>query len=225
MRVLGLAAVVITVVVLAVLGGFKPLFDQEGVERFLTESGPIGPIAYVLGFIALQPLSIPGAALILPATFIWPAWQVLLLSWLGGMVASTAGFAFARWLARDWVEDHLPRRFRKWDERIAAHGFRNTILLRVLTGFAPPADWVLGMSAVSLRTFLLGTAVGLAVSVAPMAVFGDEAVRLVDRAPLVLVPLAIVAAVAWWLLRRRRGKTAADAGEAAQVTATDGADC
>ena len=188
------------------LGAFEPLRDPEQVEDWLRESGIWGQVLYVLGFLALQPLSLPGAVLVIPATFVWPSWQVFLLSWLGGILASTVAFSIARWLGRDWVDARLPDRFRRWDDRLAEHGLLAPIGLRLVPGYAPPADWALGVSSVTVPQFLLGTAIGLIPITAGMSWFGDDAVRAAQRAPLLLVPIAglVAAGVALSRYRRRR---------------------
>lgn len=200
-----LGLIIVAVAVAAVLGAFAPLADEDRVRDLLADSGAVGPIAYVLSFVALQPLSLPGALLVIPATFVWNGWAVFALSWTGGMVASTVGFASARWFGREWVDERLPQRFRVWDNRLSDHGTRNTILLRVVTGFAPPADWVLGLSHVRVRQFFVGTAIGLIPGTAALAFLGDDAARFVGspRGTAVTVGAALLIAGAWLLWRRR----------------------
>jgi uncharacterized membrane protein YdjX (TVP38/TMEM64 family) len=195
---------VIAVVAAGRLGLVGFVRDAERLEEFLTGSGPLGPIAYVLAFTAVQPISLPGGVLIVPATLVWPGLTVFLLSWLGGMIASTVGFVVARWIARDWVQARLPDGLRSWDDRIASRGVRAIIGLRLVTGYAPAADWLLGVSAVTVRQFLIGTAVGLVPATAAFAFLGDDAIRLFERLPAVGAALVGVAALVVVLARRRR---------------------
>ncbi len=200
--------VVVGIVVLVASGAAAWLTDRDQIEEFLDEAGVWGDIVYVMGFTALQPLSLPGALLIVPATFVWSAPKVFLLSWVGGVIASTVGFGVARWLGREWIEARLPVHLLVWDARISKRGFLATTALRLVTGLAPPADWVLGMSRIGLAPFLLGTMVGLAPGIAALSWFGDDAVRYVERAPLVGLAFVLVAAVLALAVRRRRRRTA-----------------
>lgn len=185
-------------------GALDVLTDGDRLEELLDDAGVWGPILFVLAFTAAQPLSLPGAVLIVPATFVWPWWQVALLSLAGGMIASIVGFVLARWIARDWVLERLPQRFRTWEVRLAENGFAATVGLRLLTGYTPAADWLLGVSRVTVPAFLAGTFIGLVPSTVALAAWGDDAVRLVQRAPLVIGGLGLVAGAVVLVLRRRR---------------------
>ena len=196
-------------VLLAVFGAIQLglvglLRDGDRVESFLTDSGAIGPIAYVMAFTAAQPFSIPGAVIMLPATFVWPGLTVFILSWTGGMIASTLGFGVARWLARDWIRARLPERILGWESRVDDHGTRAVIVLRVATGYAPAADWLLGVSTVNLRQFLVGTGIGLIPTTALVAFFGDDALRFAERLPWVVGGALAVAAVVVVVRKRRQ---------------------
>ena len=71
------------------------------------------------------------------------------------------GFFVSRWLVQDWVRKRLPQRFVGWEKRFVNHALLSTIALRVVTGYAPAADWFLGISKVRWREFLIGTIIGL----------------------------------------------------------------
>ena len=184
--------IIAAVVLVIAMGGFDAIRDRDRVEEFLTDSGPWGPIAYIFGFVALQPLSLPGALLIVPATFVWSWWEVAIYSMAGGMVASTAGFILARWLARDWIETRVPDKLRPWEQRLADNGLMATIALRLVTGFAPAADWLLGVSRVTVRAFIVGTFIGLVPTTVALAVWGDDAARGISDYPLVAAGIFVV---------------------------------
>lgn len=200
-----IGAVVLAVVVGLAAGGFDAIRDQDRVEEFLQDSGAWGPMLFILAFVALQPLSLPGAVLIIPGTFVWSWWEVAIYSLIGGMVASSVGFVLARWIAQDWVRDRVPDRLRPWEQRLADHGFGATVGLRLITGYAPAADWLLGVSRVTVPAFLAGTLIGLAPTTVAMSVWGDDAVRGFGDAPLlaggIVAAVVIVGAI---VVRRAR---------------------
>ena len=160
-RVLLLLAVAALVIVLAVSGIGDRLSDPDEVEAFLRDRGWVGPLVFVLVMWALQPVGLPGIAFMVPASLVWSAPTAIALSWVGNMGASFIAFAFARWVARDWTQARLPDRLRAWDARLAVGGIRQVAVLRLLTGQITPADWLLGVSSVRVRPFLIGTGIGI----------------------------------------------------------------
>ena len=182
-------------VLLFIFGVFDFLHDRERIESFFNDSGLFGPVLYVLAFVAAQPLSLPGAALIIPATFVWDWWEVFAYSMLGGIIASSLGFSISRWLAQDWVRRRLPQRFIAWEKRFVDHALLSTIALRLVTGYAPAADWFLGISKVRWREFVIGTILGLIPATFLFSYYGDDTVRWVQDAPLIAVAVVLLAVI------------------------------
>ncbi|HJM28306.1 MAG: VTT domain-containing protein [Acidimicrobiales bacterium] len=187
---------VIPVIVIGIVGGtvfglWDFLHDREQIQDFFQDSGAFGPIIYILAFIAAQPLSLPGAALIIPATFVWTWWEVFIYSMLGGIIASSIGFVVARWFAQDWIRKRLPQRFIGWEKRFVDHALLSTIALRLVTGYAPAADWFLGILKIRWREFLIGTIIGLIPTAFLFSYYGDDTVRWVQNAPLIALTVSI----------------------------------
>ena len=182
-------------VLLFIFGVFDFLHDRERIESFFNDSGLFGAVLYVLAFVAAQPLSLPGAALIIPATFVWDWWEVFAYSMLGGIIASSLGFSISRWLAQDWVRRRLPQRFIGWEKRFVDHALLSTIALRLVTGYAPAADWFLGISKVRWREFIIGTILGLIPATFLFSYYGDDTVRWVQDAPLIAVAVVLLAVI------------------------------
>ena len=183
--------ILIGIVVGAFLGTWDFLHDRERIQDFFQDSGAFGPIIYILAFIAAQPLSLPGAALIIPATFVWTWWEVFIYSMIGGIIASSIGFVVARWLAQDWIRKRLPQRFIRWEKRFVDHALLSTIALRLVTGYAPAADWFLGILKIRWREFLIGTIIGLIPTAFLFAYYGDDTVRWIQNAPMIALAVSI----------------------------------
>ena len=196
-------------VLLFIFGVFDFLHDRERIESFFNDSGFFGPVLYVLAFVAAQPLSLPGAALIIPATFVWDWWEVFAYSMLGGIIASSLGFIISRWLAQDWVRRRLPQRFIGWEKRFVDHALLSTIALRLVTGYAPAADWFLGISKVSWREFIIGTILGLIPATFLFSYYGDDTVRWVQNAPLIAVAVVLTAVVLITAVKAHKKRTKA----------------
>ena len=183
-------------------GGWSFVTDGERVEEFFTERGALGPIVFVLAMWALQPAGVPGLVFMVPAAVVWPLPTAMALSWIGNMGASTLAFAMARYFARDWVQDHMPTRLQGWDKRLADGGLVQVFLLRVVTGQFTPADWMLGVSTVRFRTFVVGTALGIVPGIVLATTLGGGLVDLLGNR-WVRLPF-FVALIAFAVLRRAR---------------------
>jgi uncharacterized membrane protein YdjX (TVP38/TMEM64 family) len=207
-RLAAFLAVALLAVVLYFWGG-DGLRDPDRIEAFLTESGLVGPVVFVLVMWLVQPFGVPGLVFMVPAAIVWP-WPVAFgLSWIGNMGASLIAFAFARWVGRDWVQQRIPAGVVRWNERLAVSGVRSVAALRVVTGQLPPADWFLGVSHVSLRAFLIGTAIGIIPGILVAVLVGGSLWDLIADRPGLILALAlggaaVVVARRLRRLRRRR---------------------
>lgn len=200
-RIGALAVVLAGLAAFVAAGGIDFVRDGDRVEEFFTDSGATGPIVFVLVMWCLQPWGVPGAVFMVPASLIWP-WPVAMgLSWVGNLGASSIAFAFARFVARDWVQTRIPPSIAQYDERLAHGGLKEVTLLRVATGQLPPADWLLGVSKVRWAPFLIGTAIGIIPGIILVVTVGASVLDSLTDRPLLLVGLV---ALAIGLTRRRR---------------------
>ncbi len=156
------------------LGLFELLADPEETARLLRELGAWGYVLYVVSFALLAPFFVPGAAFVIPAAMIWPRWLALALSLVGAAGAGSVGFAFARFLAQDWVAARIPTRLRRWDDALALRPVRTVATIRLLFMFFPPSHWALGISGVRYGPFVLGTVLGLTPLVVALTWLGGE---------------------------------------------------
>jgi uncharacterized membrane protein YdjX (TVP38/TMEM64 family) len=139
--------------------GLHEEFEVETLRGLMTRAGVWGPVLFVLLF-SLEGLGVPGIIFMLAAIAVWPPWLAFLLNWLGAIAAGTLGFAYARFVARDFVASRLPDRIRRFEAVIEKRSIRTVVMIRLLFFLAPVAHWALGLSPVSFRNFLLGSAIG-----------------------------------------------------------------
>jgi uncharacterized membrane protein YdjX (TVP38/TMEM64 family) len=173
-RVALLAAVGLGLIAAWSLGLVELLMDPDETAAVLRSMGAWGYLLYVASFSLLSPFFVPGIAFVVPAAMIWPPWLALLLSLVGAGGAGSVGFAFARFLARDWVATRIPTPLRRWDDALRTRPIRTVILIRILFAFLPPAHWALGISGIRYRPFLLGTVIGLVPMVTGLTWIGGE---------------------------------------------------
>lgn len=218
------AALVVLAALFFVLGGYGWVTGDGNVEELLTETGVLGPIIFILVMWLTQPLGVPGFVYMIPAGIVWPFPLAIALSWIGNLGASFIAFSFARWFGRDWVKARIPPRMHRYDDQLEQGGLRPIILLRLVFGQLPPADWLLGVTKVSQRNFLIGTGIGIIPGVVLAVVAGGGLVDLLlDMSTLarrvtigVIVALAIGARV--WRRRRRKRRAGTVAEPDARAT-------
>lgn len=204
-----LALLVLSLVGAWAAGWFEGL-DRERVTELIHAAGPWGPVVFVAAFALLEPFGAPGVLFAVPASWVWPMPEAFALSWLGAVGAGCVGFFFARTIGRDWVEAHLPDRFRRFDERLATRGLVTVIVVRLVFFLAPPAHWVLGLSPVRVTPFVLGTFIGFAPGIFVLVLFGEGLLRAFDQVPPQLLAGGVAALLAFALWRRHRlGRNAA----------------
>ncbi len=190
--------------------GFFERFGAETVEGWIRDAGPWGPVFYVGLFTLLESFGVPGIVFVVPGGLVWNWPTLFLLTWAGATGAAVTGFWFARTLGRDWVERRLSDRARMYDDELAANGLRTVITIRLLFFIAPWAHWLLGLSRVGFRDYLLGTIVGLAPMMALFTWFGGNIVAWIEERPL-LATLGVLVAIAVITFAARRFNASVEA--------------
>jgi uncharacterized membrane protein YdjX (TVP38/TMEM64 family) len=219
----------LTVAVTAVAFGFFELIDTATLGRwnawlleFVAVYPVLAPVAFTAAYAAATIVSLPGAALFTAASG-------YLFGWLEGtaytLVAQLIGTTVVFWVARralaDWILRRAGARAQRLRAGLAENAFSYLMVLRFI-GLLPAflVSAVPGAIGVPVRTYVLGTALGLIPGTLVYASIGDglsnlaqseEALSLENvltpqlTAGLVgLVVLALVP-VAYNRYRRRRG--------------------
>jgi uncharacterized membrane protein YdjX (TVP38/TMEM64 family) len=158
---IGAVAVVAVGLLLAYrFGLFAELAEPRQLAQTLVAMGAWGYLAFILSYTLLQPFGVPGTVFIVAAPLIWPWPIAFALSMAGTMAASVVGFAFARFVARDWISARIPARFRKYDDALERNAFRTVVVLRLLFWMPQLLHSFLGVSKVPFWTHFWGSLVG-----------------------------------------------------------------
>lgn len=211
LRVVRVVAVVAVLGLLAVahqLGLLAQFADPAKAKATLLGLGSWGYLAFVLAYAALQPFGVPGTVFIVVAPLIW-SWPVAFaLSMVGTMCASVIGFAFARFVARDWISERIPKRFVRFNDALEKRAFVTVVGLRFVFWMPPWLHAFFGVSNVPFWTHFWGSLVGYAIPLLATAYFGQRFFAWMRDAPpsvwaAVALSIVLVVAVAWWVRRRR----------------------
>ncbi|MFO0554885.1 MAG: VTT domain-containing protein [Polyangiaceae bacterium] len=216
---IALAVAALALVVLTwQLGGFALLRDPERLKATLLGLGAWGYVVYVVAFAILQPLGLPGIAFVVGAAYVWPGPIAYGLSLGGAVLASTTGFAFARFVARDWISTKLPPRLKKYDAKIEKNGFLMAAFLRLVFLMHPLLHALFGVSRVRFLPYIAGCTLGYIPGIAIATWASDGAITWLKGQPrstwialgvgLVGLYAARLLVQRWW---RRRQQAAAHA--------------
>jgi uncharacterized membrane protein YdjX (TVP38/TMEM64 family) len=189
------------------LGAFAALRDPKHLAEELVALGAWGYVAFILAYATLQPFGIPGTVFVVAAPLIWPWPIAFVLSMIGTMAASSVGFSFARFVARDAIAPRIPARFRKYDEALAERAFTTVFVLRFVFWMPPLLHAFFGVSKVRFWTHFWGSFCGYLVPLFLMSFFGQRLFDFMKNAPLgawIAVVAVVVIAVALYVRRALR---------------------
>ena len=206
---IALVALAIALVVAAQrFGVFAQLSEPATAAHTLVAMGAWGYVAFILAYALLQPFGIPGTVFVLAAPLIWPWPTAFALSMTGTMAASVVGFSFARFVARDWIAERIPERFRKHEQALASRGFATVFTLRLVFWMPPLLHAFFGVSRVRFWTHFWGSLAGYIVPLLAMSYFGQRVFDVLRTAPretwIATGAAIVVVAVGAWALRRQR---------------------
>lgn len=182
-----------------------------GLDGQVEEAGRHGPVAFVLLAACACALGVPRQLAAYAGGLAFGFWAGMTLSLLAMVAGCVLDFAWARLVARRWVQRRLARggRAARVDAFLAANPFTATLTLRLLpVGNNLLLNLLAGVSGVAAGPFLLGSALGFVPQAAVFALLGGG-VR-VGQATQVAVAVALFAVSAGlgWMLLRRRPATA-----------------
>lgn len=173
------------------------------------------PLAFVPFYALGTALGLPGTIPTLAGGAIFGVVRGTLFNWIGANIGAVLAFLIARYLGRDVVARFLKGRAADLDERIGDHGFRTMLYLRLIPLVPFNAlNFGAGLSRISLRDYVLGSAIGMFPGTLVYTYFADALIRGTASArkeALIHFLIAAAALVAFtlitdWVRRRREAR-------------------
>jgi uncharacterized membrane protein YdjX (TVP38/TMEM64 family) len=184
------------------VSGAYEQFDPVVMRDWVRAAGPWGALLFVVSYSFLQPFGVNGLVFLLSAPLIWSPTEAFLLNWAGTVGTGLFSYAGARFMVRDWLQERLPQRVRRFDDRLRTHGFRTVLLLRLVFYTTPSVQWALGVSRVRFLPFLIGSVLGVAPFTLGTTLVGVRVAAWLEKNPVAtwpwdqIWPVVIVATVA-----------------------------
>lgn len=179
--------------------------DEGSVEQAFEDLGAGGAlVVYPLAYAVLTVLLFPGAVITAAGGALFGAWLGTLLSLAGATAGSTVAFLIGRRLGREQVEQIAGRRIVKFDDWLERRGFLAVLYLRLIPVLPFNAlNYGAGVTRVSLRDYVLGTAIGIVPGTFAYAALGGSLHDPTSPEFLGAVGLVVMLAVAAPYLNRR----------------------
>lgn len=126
--------------------------------------GALGPLVFVLAYVVLTVLLVPGSALTLGAGALFGLWWGALIVIIGANLAALCAFLLARSFLRarveQWAQAHP--RFAALDRAIGRDGFKMVLLLRLSPIFPfTLLNYLLGLTTVRTGAYVLANLIGM----------------------------------------------------------------
>ena len=87
----------------------------------------------------------------------------MLYGWIGSVLGAFGAFLLARYALNDFFQRKVAPRF-PWldglDGRLAKNGLQTVLLLRFFLFMAPVTNWIIGVSRLKFRDYVIGTMIG-----------------------------------------------------------------
>ncbi|WP_051533901.1 TVP38/TMEM64 family protein [Desulfitibacter alkalitolerans] len=156
-----IAGIIAVVVILMKVFGVFEYISIENITK-LTEwikgFGIIGPIVYILLWIAACVFFLPGIPVALLGGFVFGPWFGVIYSSIGSTLGATAAFLVARYAARSMVEGWVAgnEQFKKIDEGVENQGWRMLMVTRLVPVFPfNLQNYAYGLTKIKLATYVL----------------------------------------------------------------------
>jgi len=163
--ILKLVALVAAAVLLLVLGAYfeVPKYLRQALD-WIDGIGAIGPIVFILLYIFVTVLFVPGSILTLGAGAVFGVvWGTIYVS-IGSTLGATAAFIVGRYFMRDWVSRQIGKseRFSAVDEAIGNEGGKIIFLLRLSPVFPYNlSNYIYSLTKVNIGAYMLASWAGM----------------------------------------------------------------
>ena len=166
-------------------------------------------LAYIGLFALLPAFFFPVAVLALAGGLLFGLWWGSLYTFLGAILNCTLMFLLARYVGRDKVEQLIQSKLSPvWQQRLSGlnsgHGFLLLIVLRLIP--AVPynlINYAFGLTAMSYRTYILASAIGIIPGTLAFINIGDKALDITSPDFRIAIGLLLLLLVVTGLLSKK----------------------
>jgi phospholipase D1/2 len=155
-------------------------------KHLMARTEPYEPLVFIGLCVACIILHLPVIFLVALGGAFFGGALGFFYGWLGCVIGSVSTFVLVRYVAKDAFQQKVSKRvawLARLDAKFAEHGFQTILLLRLFLFMAPPLNWVIGVSHLQLRHYIVGTMLGITPLLGISTYFGS----LIEEAQSVMV--------------------------------------
>lgn len=212
-----LLALLATAIGLALTGGVDAV---EAAKAWVADLGVLGPVAFIVLCAAATTCFLPVSVLCAVAGLLFGPVLGVPVVWVGAVLGAAGSFLVGRGLSKDAVERLAGERMASVNALLDRYGAATVFVLRLLPlGPFALLNYVLAVTSLRLRGFVLGTGAGIAPGVVVYTALGGTAEDPTSPVFLFSVAALVVMTVVGAVAARRVAKRAAGVEPAPQETA------
>ncbi len=165
-----LLAIAIVTIMLLPTGSEQLLAAARWAESSPELAWPLFLLTFVVAVVAMT----PGWLFMVAGGYLFGAVTGGLLAFVANLLGSVAAFFLARTYARQWVKQKLDHslRFQGFDSAVARNGVYTVMFARLALLPNNLINYACGVSAMGLRAFVIGTAIGCLPTLAAYVLIG-----------------------------------------------------
>jgi uncharacterized membrane protein YdjX (TVP38/TMEM64 family) len=172
-----LAALLVTV--LAVVR-FSPLAQHlrlsnlQSLQQELAEFGGLAPVVFLLGGALVITLGVPRAVVSILGGLAFGLLWGIVMALTAALLGSTVIFLLTKWLGRPLFKQKVGGYLRTIENYSKTHGFLLVVILRQLPLTSLLINVLIGLTSISMGSFILGSVVGLLPEILIFVLFGSS---------------------------------------------------
>lgn len=188
----------------------------ENLQALKQQAGIFAPIGYILIYFLATLLALPASILTLSAGALFGAFWGGLWTLIGATLGATGAFLVARFIAGDWAKQQFEKgdRLRQLSQGIEENGFWFALSIRLAPVFPFNAvNYLLGLTPISLPTYVLATAIGIVPGTFVYAWLGQGGLAAATGRPpwqlvgaLAMLAILSILPIAWKRLKPRQNQ-------------------
>lgn len=178
-KIIALSAAFAALAALSVWAG--SVVTPQQLQALISRSGSWAAIAYIGLFTLLPAFFFPVAVLALAGGLLFGLWWGSVYTFVGAILNCTLMFLLARYAGREKVEDLIQKKLSpSWQQRLQNLNSRGGFVLLVILRLIPAVpynliNYAFGLTAMSWRTYIIGSAIGIIPGTLAFINIGDKA--------------------------------------------------